>query len=165
MSSASTPFSEALTTLRYCLLYDAESLDAAMHSDAWICAVFVSWNRLHNAWLHNEEGFLEEQEWFDMEGQLWIMLGHLHYDCINDSCKEFNALATEALKCDILIEPIEMESESESKAAPPSAQNPESPPLQKPESRPLTPPAPEPVPELSPGPQDMIPPMPHTLTP
>ncbi|KAK0214723.1 hypothetical protein EDD85DRAFT_798822 [Armillaria nabsnona] len=169
MSSVSTPFSEALTTLRYCLLYDAKSSDAAMHSDAWIRAVFVAWNCLHDGWLHDEEGFLEEQEWFDMEGQLWIMLGRLDYDRINDSCKEFNALAAEALKCGILIKPMEMESESDSEAVPPSAQNLESPPLQNPESRLSTPPAPEPeaapVPKLSPGPQDMIPPMPHTLTP
>ncbi len=83
--------------LRYCLLYDAESSDVAMHSDAWVQAVFVAWNRLHDAWLHDEEGFLDEQEWFDMEGQLWIMLGRLDYDRVNDSCEEFNTLAAEAV--------------------------------------------------------------------
>ncbi len=97
MSSSSTPFSEALTTLRYCLLYDAKSSDVAMHSDAWVHAVFVAWNRLHDAWLHDEEGFLDEQEWFDMEGQLWLMLGRLDYDWVNDSCEEFNTLAAEAV--------------------------------------------------------------------
>ncbi len=97
MSSSSTPFSEALTTLCYCLLYDAKSSDVAMHSDAWVHAVFVAWNRLHDAWLHDEEGFLDKQEWFDMEGQLWLMLGRLDYDWVNDSCEEFNTLAAEAV--------------------------------------------------------------------
>ncbi|KAK0224921.1 hypothetical protein EDD85DRAFT_959205 [Armillaria nabsnona] len=157
MSSSSTPFSEALTTLRYCLLYDAESSDVAMHSDAWVQTVFVAWNRLHDAWLHDEEGFLDEQEWFDMEGQLWIMLGRLDYDWVNDSCEEFNALAAEVLKCGILIEPIEMESESESEEV--------LPPARSPEPRIPTPPAPELSPFPEPLPQDLIPPMPHTPTP
>ncbi|KAK0229924.1 hypothetical protein EDD85DRAFT_793809 [Armillaria nabsnona] len=166
-SSSSLPLSEALTTLQYCLLYDAESSDVAMHSDAWVQAVFVAWNWLHDAWLHDEEGFLDEQEWFDMEGQLWIMLSCLNYDHVNDSCKEFNTLAVEALKCGIIIELIEMESESKSEAAPSSAQNPKSAPVQEPESQFLTPPAPDtaPVPKFFPRPQDLIPPMLHTLTP
>ncbi|PBK58303.1 hypothetical protein ARMSODRAFT_983958 [Armillaria solidipes] len=159
-SSARLPFSEALTTLHFCLLHEAESSDAAMHSDAWVRSVYVAWNRLHLAWMHDEEGFMEEEEWFEWEGQLWMMLGRVNCDLVEDSCEEFNALVAEALKCGINIELIEMESSSQSEVAIP----PPPPPVVRAPS-PVQIPEPLPVPVPSPAVQDLIPPMPHTPTP
>ncbi len=151
------PFAEALATLRYCLLHPAESSDAAMHSDAWVRSVFVSWRRLHTAWVYGEEGFLEDRKWMALENQIWGLLAQVNQDLVNDCCDEYNDLVAEAvspffpfrtfpadpelfqLKCGVNIEPIEMESESESEEAP------------------------SPFPE--PSPQALIPPMPHTPTP
>ncbi|PBK94565.1 hypothetical protein ARMGADRAFT_1078414 [Armillaria gallica] len=119
------PFAEVLATLCYCLLHPAESSDAAMHSDAWVCSVFVSWRRLHTAWIYGEEGFLDDRKWMVLEGQIWGLLAQINQDLVNDYCDEYNDLVAEALKCGINIEPIEMETDSKSEKALSPAQSPE----------------------------------------
>ncbi|PBK89742.1 hypothetical protein ARMGADRAFT_1083198 [Armillaria gallica] len=153
------PFAEALAMLHYCLHHPTESLEAAMHSDAWVCAVFVSWHRLHTAWIYSEEGFMDDRKWMALESQIWGLLVQVNQNLINDCCDEYNDLVVEALKCSINIEPIEMESKYESEEVPSPAQSPE--------PNIPTPPPPEqsPVPVPSPGPENLIPLMLHTPTP
>ncbi|PBK87596.1 hypothetical protein ARMGADRAFT_1085621 [Armillaria gallica] len=151
------PFAEALATLRYCLCHPAESSDASMHLDAWVHAVFVSWRRLHTAWIYGENGFMDDRKWMALESQIWGLLAQVNQDLVNDCCDKYNDLIAEALKCGINIELIEMESESESEEVPPPAPSPEAkiptPPLLEPSLAPV------------PSPQDLILPMPHTPTP
>ncbi len=91
------PFAEALATLRYCLLHPAESSDAAMHSDAWVRSVFVSWRRLHSAWIYGEEDFLGDRKWMALESQIWGLLAQVNQDLVNDFCDEYNDLVAEAV--------------------------------------------------------------------
>ncbi|KAK0217809.1 hypothetical protein IW262DRAFT_1463078 [Armillaria fumosa] len=87
---ATCDFHKALRELQHCLAYEAESSDAAMHTSAWVCSVYVSWHRLQLAWLSEEEGFMDDKAWWDV-------------DLVGNSREEYEFLGNEATKSGIHI--------------------------------------------------------------
>ncbi|KAK0224041.1 hypothetical protein IW262DRAFT_1295700 [Armillaria fumosa] len=100
---ATCDFHKALHELQHCLAYKAKSSDTTMHTSAWVRSVYISWHCLQLAWLSEEEGFIDDEAWWGLEEQLWVLLSSVDVDLVGNSCEEYEFLGNEATKSGIHI--------------------------------------------------------------
>ncbi|KAK0473326.1 hypothetical protein EDD18DRAFT_1368941, partial [Armillaria luteobubalina] len=95
---ATCPITKALRELQFCLDHEAESSDSSMHTAGWVRTAYVAWRRLDLAWQSEEGDFMDEEAWFGLSDQLWLLLAGLDVNLVGNSYKEFEYLAVEAEK-------------------------------------------------------------------
>ncbi|KAK0225750.1 hypothetical protein IW262DRAFT_1456998 [Armillaria fumosa] len=100
---ATCDFHKALRELQYCLDHEADSSNTAMHTTAWVRSAYVTWRCLQLTWLSEEEGFMDDQAWWGIEEQLWLLLSSVNVDLVRDSHEEYEFLANEAAKSGIQV--------------------------------------------------------------
>ncbi|KAK0220175.1 hypothetical protein IW262DRAFT_1461437 [Armillaria fumosa] len=96
-------FHKALHELQYCLDHEADSSDTAMHTTAWVHSAYVTWHCLQLTWLSEEEGFMDDEAWWGIEEQLWLLLSSVNVDLVRDSREEYKFLANEVAKSGIQV--------------------------------------------------------------